>query len=305
LFGPFSDWIMQNHLYNEIALGDNLLGPDADYVARQHIAMAQGKDVSSAGDYSAFDASHNQQVLKCVLKHLAIFCRDGTDMDVARETYVTSYLGTFHIRGDSIDIMENGLSSGDPLTSIINSLINKANLRFVAYKVSNRNPYSLSEFSSNVYVRVLGDDNSFTTSPEWAKYMNEQTCSDNLKLLGYKYTNDAKDGLTVGTRPFDKVTFLKRATRFEPLLGLYVAPLKLDVVLEIALWTRAQGKSNKPSIDLARNNADACLRELCLHDDETWDYWLPKLAKMFEEHDWRPVSWSRKFNLSLVYSDYL
>jgi len=305
LFGPFSEWIMENHLYNEIALGDNLLGPDADYIARQHLSYSQGKDVSSAGDYSAFDASHSIDILSLLLEKLCAFCDDGTSMDRLRRVYVRSYIGTFHIRGDSIDIMNSGLSSGDPLTSIINSLINKANIRYVAYAQSNYNPYALTEFMSNVFLRVLGDDNSFTTSPDWSANLNEQTCSIHLSALGYTYTNDAKDGLTIGTRPFDKVTFLKRATRFEPLLGVYVAPLNLDVVLEIPLWTKSMGKTQKPSIDLAKNNADACLRELCLHEQSIWDHWFPKLCKMYEEYDWKPLTKSRKFCLQLVYSDYM
>jgi len=309
LFGNFVEFLMANHNQNGCALGHNMLGEDADYMAERHLGMSCGEDLTTAGDYSGFDGSLTDPILDPILRELCKRCcvEDSLEERVRnlemRENFCMSYFRTVHIRGKEVEFMENGLSSGDSLTSPINCIVNLANIRFAACKTAGTIGI-LADFDQNVEPDVLGDDHIFTTSPEWRNVLNGKSMEKFMPLIGYNYTNEKKEGEILAHRSFFDCEFLKRKCEFEPVLNRYVARLDLDTVLEIPLWTRALGQNYAPSIAQAVQNADTCVRELCFHSDEVWDEWLPKLEKMFYQYEWRPISRSRKVCLERFWDVY-
>lgn len=305
IYGNFFEWLTANHLTNGISAGDNMLGKDADIIVRQHLAMAAGENTHFAGDLSANDARQVGAVLVMAVQRWNNFlrvqgCFDEVQYRIA-ETFAKSYLHQFHVRGGEIDMWDGSLSSGDPCTSPLNSFCNGSYCRFSVWrKMDFPGGDWHDEFNKNIKSNYLGDDNFHTVSPKWKHLVNEQVMADGYACFGHVYTNDAKDGLNSDLRPIEQITYLKRSPRFEPLLSRWTMVLDLDTVLEIGLWTTMDGKDGMPNMDQALTNLDTMTRELCFHDDDVWEYWIPRYIKMYEEYDWYPKYLDRKSMLYYV-----
>jgi hypothetical protein len=74
-------------------------------------------------------------------------------------------------------------------------------------------------------------------------------------------------------RDLSDVAYLKRKFVFDEVAQRYIAPLDLDVILEIPQWTKRG--SHEESILLA--NIDVALRELSLHGQEIFEQYATKL----------------------------
>lgn len=301
-YGSLLQFTMDNHLTNGVATGDNMVGEDAHLLTIQHLNMACGEDTHGAGDMSAYDAHHSPQALvgfneSYIECFTPLFANLSTDMLRAYRTYGLALEHAFHIRGNEMDMWNGSLPSGDPLTSLINSYLNHAMLMYSVWRSRGFEEGFFTEFFDNVLVRTMGDDNRFTVSPLWRENLTEKICAEGYAVFGHIYTNDTKDGISDELRAFDKTTFLKRSTRWEPIIGKWVAPLDLNTILEIPLWTRGIGMDRVPDMDQALKNADTMSRELSLHDDATWNFWLPKYIRMFAEQGWQPRYTSRNLML--------
>jgi hypothetical protein len=91
--------------------------------------------------------------------------------------------------------------------------------------------------------------------------------------FGLVYTNETKTGTMSELRNLEEVAFLKRTFRYEPILGRYVAPLSLPVILEIPYWTK-----KKDGTKITEDNATFSISELALHGEKTYEKWAPKIA---------------------------
>jgi len=293
IFGRFHEWIIENHLSNGISAGDNMLGTDADLVIRRHLAVAAGEDNHFTGDLSANDARQTGQVLVMAMEEIANFMKEQGKtcpiQDKLAQTFAHSYHRQYHLRGSTIDLWEGSLSSGDPNTTMLNSITNPAYARFSVWKSFN---FDLDDFhdlyNENVVDNIMGDDNWFSVSPAWKEHTTEAIMASGYADFGHVYTNDAKDGISDELRSITEIQFLKRTPRYEPAVGLWLMALDLTTVLEIPLWTRSIGKERIPDMEQALKNADTMTRELSYHSDLVWDEWIPKFVKMFSELNWRP-----------------
>jgi len=219
-------------------------------------------------------------------------------------TYIKSQSFTCHLRGGDICWWKGSLASGHPLTSIDNSILNLAYLMYSVWRAQGFPEQGFfDQYHKNIVARVMGDDNRVSVSPLWKDYVSEQIMADGYADFGHVYTSDTKDGINDHFRSFEETTFLKRFMRYEPILQKYIYPLRLDVVLEMPLWTRGEGKDNVPSEQQAISNADTMVRHLCYHDQETWDTWIPKFVKMYEEVAWQPKYMTREAALRAVFDE--
>jgi len=80
----------------------------------------------------------------------------------------------------------------------------------------------------------------------------------------------------VQLRNLDEIEFLKRKFVFDNVLLRYIAPLRLDVVLEIPYWTkRGAGKSDTITMD----NLQLSLDELSLHGKTIFTKYSKKMVE--------------------------
>jgi hypothetical protein len=302
--------MLDNHLTNGFAGGDNMEGVDAHAITLEHMAIAAGEDLHVAGDLQGYDARHSQRALEVHLECVNEVVRQASpnlslEQLRAMDTYVRSQSFTLHLRGTELYWWKGSLTSGHPLTTPANTMINQGMLMYSVWKEKEFSEGFFSDFHRKILMRMLGDDNRASCAPDWKEYLSQEICTRGYADFGHVYTSDAKDGVMYHFRSFEATTLLKRFTRYEPIVGHYIAPLRLDVVLELPLWTRGQGQELVPCEIQAMANADTCLRYLCYHDDATWDKWFPRLVKMFEGTPWQPMYMKRADMLRHVWADQL
>lgn len=310
LYGNFILWIMENHLDNGVSLGDNLLGDDADILSRRAFGLCGDEASCYAGDYSGYDKNHSGPVLKMCMEEINLFLKKHSSVssetladrhDRMRDTLVNKFIHQFHLRGRVLDMWTGSLPSGDPMTSIINSLLNISYLTYCMVRGNSNDLSLLRKYPDFLSIRVLGDDNRLVLNP-LMKDVFKTEYFEFMKDFNQIYTDDTKSGDQGDFRKYVDTTLLKRGTRFEKLLSKYVCPLELKTIVEMALWTKKVGKEEIPDIEQAIANVENACRELSLHGDEIWDEWFPKFQKMYQEHSWVPMYVDRIGYLTAVYS---
>lgn len=308
LFGNFMMWMKDNYLSNGVSY-ENPEGVDAHMLTEKHLTMAAMQDLHTAGDLSAYDTRHSADALEVALEVITDFIlRHNPEFDELEKTvfrtYIKSMSYTYHIRGKTMHRWVGSLASGHPLTTIINSVLNHGYFGYSVWKKAGFRPRFWDWYFKNVMVRVLGDDNRCSCSPEASELVSEQVCADGYADFGHVYTDDLKSGeLHSQFRPFGATSILKRFCRYEPALGMYVWPLRIDVVEEMPLWTKSEGQDNVPSMEQALSNVDTAVRHLSYHSDEEWNRLIPQWEKMYAELGWKCSYVSRVQCLKSIFGD--
>jgi len=83
-------------------------------------------------------------------------------------------------------------------------------------------------------------------------------------------------------RPFDyrlltEVRFLKRAFRYENVVGRYLAPLPMEVVVEMNYWFHKTNRWNEVRDDIA----EASMRECAHFSDEEFERFKKSVTSMY------------------------
>jgi hypothetical protein len=161
------------------------------------------------------------------------------------------------------------MPSGNPLTSLINSLYNLTlfNLcwNHLCPTVA-RNCYF-----EYCYLIVMGDDNIQNVKDEVIGWWNQDTITRAMARYHMVYTDDAK-GTDTRLRTLEECTFCQRSFREEPLLGS-VGPLALTTALYIPYFCH----KNPDIFGVMGTNVELALGELSLHGDAAWSQWAPRI----------------------------
>jgi hypothetical protein len=157
----------------------------------------------------------------------------------------------------------------------------------------------LKEFREHVSLAVYGDDNQMNISDYAIKFFNQQTIAAMMPKLGHVYTEETKSGRQFVSRDIKEVTLLKRAFRYDEEAGLYLAPLALEVVLDIPYWVH-----NKDCMyEITKTNVDLVLQELSLHSRPVYEKWAPLIeAAARERLGYVPGTVSYELNQKLARS---
>jgi hypothetical protein len=139
---------------------------------------------------------------------------------------------------------------------------------------------SLRTYLISVRVQFFGDDSLVSVSDTVRDRFNQETVELGFKKLGMVYTDANKTGEIVKWKALEDVNFLKRDFRFDPDLMRYVAPLDLDVVLEMPMWV----KSDLDVDERCSSNLEKAYGELALHGREIFDHWSKILSEHANEH---------------------
>jgi hypothetical protein len=272
LFLAFSIWLMENCILNGCAVGINVYSDQWDMLVR--ILKSMGNH-NVAGDFIGHDASMFYSLLMGSLPFINEFYNDGPENAMARYIYFLEVVSSFHASGDTLYQFMSKLPSGHPLTVILNCIAVLLLFRIAFLLIVG----SLAKFNELVAIVVYGDDNVLSIHHTIINTFNQHTIAKVLDTVGFQYTAEDKTSTVAATRPLSDVTFLKRGFRFEEKLHKYVAPLDLDTILEIPMWT----KKGAASHTIACDNVDNALHELALHDQATFDLWAGKIVRASEE----------------------
>lgn len=234
-----------------------------------------------AGDYSAFDASEQQQVHWAILDFINRWYDDGEENATVRRVLWMDLVNSRHICGGAkwnniIYAWFHSLPSGHPATTMVNSLYNIFMFAYCWLKIKGLE--NLAKFDQAIRVAVLGDDNIVAVKEEFVDNYNQQTVTDAMTSLFMTYTSENKDiGVVAPIRDISEITFLKRAFVMEGKTCL--GPLAMETIKEIPYWCRDKTRKE----EITEDNVETALVELSAHTPDVWDEWSKKIVDSYYE----------------------
>jgi hypothetical protein len=274
-FLGFNAHVMKEKIDNEIAVGINVYSPEWDRLAR-HLS-SQGPKVI-AGDFSNFDGSLNPQIVAKIVDLINEWYDDGEENARVRRVLWEEITSSHHIFEDNVYSWTHSQPSGNPATTIINSLYNSISMRIVYQIVMADTPFaSLKYFNQFVSMISYGDDNVVNINEMIIEHFNQLTITEGYSQIGMTYTDEAKTGVLVPFRSLADVKFLKRGFRKDV---RFYAPLELDVIMEMPQWV-------KTDLNVVENtvvNVETALRELSLHPEPVFNKYSQQLLKASRAH---------------------
>jgi hypothetical protein len=273
-FGSFFISMKKNRIDNHSGVGIN---PYSEEWTKLAMKLCQFDPTPSlakvgAGDYSHFDGSASEQIHYAILDVINRWYSDGNEN--------IRYLIWQEI-ANSRQLIENvvaqfcgSMPSGNPATTYINIMYNEFAFRLCWVDMN----LPLFEFDSHIYVIFYGDDNAFSVHPCYRHIFNEISLVDSMAKIGLEYTTELKLAATIPFRNLEDIEFIKRSFSYDRLSTLWLAPLRLDVVLEIPCWTK-----RKDSLNIVTDNVTTTIRELSLHPKEVFEEWTPKIIKAYKD----------------------
>lgn len=286
-FLGFAAWIMKNRNVNEIATGTNVYSMDWHIIAQK--LQSRGKNGKKtnivAGDFENFDGSLSSQVLWAIFESIQEWYDDGPENAQIRRTLWTHIVHAIHLNGRNLYSATHSQPSGCPITAILNSIYNSAVIRIVyllaALEEERKQGFqtgilaNMTRFNEFVACISYGDDNLIAIMESIKEWFNQITITEKFKVIGHVYTDERKTGEVYFVRDLSEVAFLKRQFHWNHMLQRYIAPLDLDVVLEIVQWTKRG--MQRDEITLA--NIDVAMRELSLHGEEIFSKYREELKR--------------------------
>jgi hypothetical protein len=195
---------------------------------REHLVQ-HGEDQLVAGDYASFDKKMATNATMYAYWVMIEVCRASgnyseEDLQVLWCVANDTCYPIVNMKGDLVRF-HCGNPSGQPLTVILNGIVNALYLRYTYAKMG----YNLKTFKSNVALFTYGDDNAFGVSKRCPDF-NHTNIQRILGEVGIGYTMADKEAVSRPYIHINEVSFLKRMWRYEPAVDAYVAPLEWDSI---------------------------------------------------------------------------
>jgi hypothetical protein len=198
-----------------------------------------GEDRMVAGDYGKFDKRMVAQfilaafrVITNVLKHAG---HGADELQIVECIAHDVAFPVVSLKGDVVEFFGSN-PSGQPLTVVINSLVNSLYMRYAYCGVRSDGRDDCGDFKANVALMTYGDDNILGVS-HVAPWFNHTAIQKELATIGVEYTMADKQAESVPYISIAQCSFLKRAWRWEPTLNAFAAPLEEDSLLKsLTVW---------------------------------------------------------------------
>jgi hypothetical protein len=286
-FLGFAAWLMKNRNANEISTGTNVFSHDWQEIVSklQSRGRQDGKTNVVAGDFENFDGSLSSQILWKMLDMINKWYDDGEENANIRRVLWMNIVHAVHVNGIMMYQATHSQPSGCPLTAILNSIYNSIVIRIVylicAKKHENEKKLmigtiaNMKSFNECVACVSYGDDNLIAIIKTILEWFNQVSIAEAFLTIGHVYTDEAKSGVIVPIRTLEEVAYLKRKFVWDELTQRHIAPLDLDVVLEIFQWT----KKGLMKDDITQANVDVTMRELSLHGEDLFNHWKDALQR--------------------------
>jgi len=259
-FLPFCAWIMHNRNFNDISVGTNVFSGDWELIARK---LLRHGDKVVAGDFSNYDGSLSKIIVESVLTVIEQFYDGATDCDqIIRRGLWREISESVHIYGRDVYMCTHSNPSGNPLTTIINSIANAILMRYVYLDImQGTTSCNMKSFNGNVSMVCYGDDNVLNISDDIIHLYNQHSIMRSFEKIGMTYTDELKGGTLEIFRHLHEIRYLKRYFVYIPFYGRHVAPLEVSVIDEMLNWVRKQGDPE----ELCSLNCETAEREYALH----------------------------------------
>jgi len=270
-FLGFVAWVMHNKIDNEIAVGTNAYSLDWHQIATR--LQTKGPHVI-AGDFSNFDGSLNSQVLWEILDIINDWYDDSEYNKNVRRSLWAHIAHSVHIFNDNMYMWTHSQPSGNPMTTIVNSMYNSIIMRMSWQIVMKKhNAGDMRSFNKNVRMISYGDDNVLNISNSCIDLFNQDTIAQALETIGHIYTDEDKTGEVIKSRKLDDIHFLKRGFKYNQELCRFLAPLNEDVIYDMLNWTR----NTVDPDEILTQNISTAASEIALHGQDKFDTYVSDL----------------------------
>jgi hypothetical protein len=171
--------------------------------------------------------------------------------------------------------------SGNPLTVILNGIVNSIRMRYVYYMLSPDK--TLIDFKENVSLMTYGDDNIMSVNDN-AKWFNHTAIADMFAELDIVYTMADKEAKSVPFINIKDASFLKRTWRFEERLGCMVAPLDHDSIEKMLMvWNRSKSVTAEAQ---GISVISTALREYFFYGEDVFNVKLSMFKQLVKDLEW-------------------
>jgi hypothetical protein len=247
--------------------------------------IKHGEDRIVAGDYVAFDKKMTPKEILAAFDVIIHFCEISgnytpEDIRVVRCIAEDTAFAVVDFNGDLIQLFGSN-PSGNPLTVILNGIVNCLRMRYV-YRLLN--PESeVSTFKSRVSLMTYGDDNIMSVA-KGCDWFNHTNISNKFKELDIGYTMAEKEAESVPFIHIDDASFLKRTWRHDADLGCMLAPLDHDSIEKMLMvWNRSKAVTEEAQgIDVI----STALREYFFYGKEIYLNKMDMFKKLVHDLDW-------------------
>lgn len=273
-YGSFQKWILANTIDNGTAIAINEYSRDWDYLARK--VLQKGTNSVGAGDFKAFDASETANIHWMILDIINQWYGNDPIGNQVRTILWYEVVNSLHLNKDTLYMWCSSLASGHPGTIFINTLYGHMSFRVVWVQHYG----TAAGFNEHMYVVFNGDDHLYSVADDLQDVWTEKFVQDSMARIGLKYAPEDK-GKSVcqnSLRSIREVTFLKRSFVWDSTYRRWIAPLSLEVVLEIPFWV----KSGAATLFDTEVNLACCFAELALHPKEVFEHWKAKIISTVE-----------------------
>lgn len=230
LFLPFLKKVVENCDHSGIVIGLNPHSEAADTFVRQTLKPDSDVYKYFDGDYSYYDGTIPLWIT-CEISEIvaSLFPKEKRHII---NYFFSLLMSPKHIFGRREYTKVGGNPSGNPITSLFNSLHNQ----YLCYYFAAKRNLSVEEIRTGVFPVVMGDDNIICV----VKHIDLSALhfAEYAKTLGMTYTNASKGTNILPYTPFDKLTFLKRT--FVNIDNSWRMLLDTSVLYESILWVRRQ-----------------------------------------------------------------
>jgi hypothetical protein len=284
-FGAFVDAFVGSNINVGSAIGVNPFSEEWDIIARKLKSRnVVGKEtLVGAGDFTQYDGHEQPFSLNEVLNIINDWYGNSDEEANKIRTHLWAEItNSRHHFKNSVVPWYSSMPSGNPLTAIINTMNN--NIVFRCAWILLDNP--IDAFNKHVYFIALGDDNLYSVSLDYHLTFNELLLPDVMASLGQLYTTELKGEAIEPFRKLTDVEFLKRKFLYSREAARYVAPLRIDSIVNMINWTKKNKNKTdrKNSSQITVDNISTSLREFSLHGKKTYDYWYNVLIPLKEEY---------------------
>lgn len=275
-FLPLIKLINENRDLFECAVGTNVYSLDWDKMYKR-LTGPNFKNRQCDGDYVGFDKNmraghmrHGFIAMDEIVRHHLDYSEVDHLVMSAIGKDITFPLTIF----DGVLVVLFGSNpSGNPLTTIINSIVNSLYIR-MGYFICRG---ELDTFDKYIIVYTYGDDNVFAVHV-LCEGFDHTLLSEALRLIGIEYTMAEKEAKSVPFVGPDKISFLKRHWVWDAELKKYKAPLDIASIQKMVSYTL---KSNVLSPwQQQYDNMESALRELAHYSRDTFEEYRTQFSQL-------------------------
>jgi predicted metal-binding transcription factor (methanogenesis marker protein 9) len=237
-FGKFKEvWqTKRTSLFHSVGINPVSL----EWTTLANYMSSRGDDFYDA-DFGAYDGRLRPEFMetagKIVITTICEVNGDYSD-ELAMTTLWDEYIRTHQISGRDVHIVKHGNPSGNPMTTVINCIVNLLYHWWCYIKITNNT--DLNSFNRDIAFTCFGDDVIYSTNSNLTGYSFENVAKY-MKVLEQDYTVASKDLTAERTaKTLEEITFLKR--HFVQCYDIYLAPIDPESIEQQFNYTNISPK---------------------------------------------------------------